>query len=167
MDFLFCTVQFWVWARKEEACLNCLFSDRFLLQKQTVRSTTTMVARSSSTVFLPNLSLQSDSNWKGIGKTRNVPPRIRNKNGRKSAFTSLKWLFKKIVVFILFYIGKRMSPRKFFPAQAKVFRSAVFNPRGSAFTSRAKLPFKSMFFSYFPSLGKSFSYFLSLGKFFS
>ena len=91
---LHCAV--WVWARKEEeACLNCLFSDRFLLQKQTVRSTTTMVASSSSTVFLPNLSLQSDSNWKGIGKTRNVPPRIRNKNGRKRAFTSLKWIFLK------------------------------------------------------------------------
>ena len=103
MDFLFCTVQFWVWARKEEACLNCLFSDRFLLQKQTVRSTTTMVANSSSsTVFLPNLSLQSDSNWKGIGKTRTVPPRIRNKNGRKSAFTSLKWLFKKNCGFYTF-----------------------------------------------------------------
>ena len=91
-SILHCAV--WVGARKE-ACLNCLFSDRFLLQKQTVRSTTTMVASSSSTVFLPNLSLQSDSNWKGIGKTRNVPPRIRNKNGRKRAFTSLKWIFLK------------------------------------------------------------------------
>ena len=146
---LHCAV--WVWARKEEACLNCLFSDRFLLQKQTVRSTTTMVASSSSTVFLPNLSLQSDSNWKGIGKTRNVPPRIRNKNGRKSAFTSLKWLFKKIVVFILSYIGKRMSPRKFFPAQAKVFRCAVFNPPS---------PRVGLYEWSFPSKGSFFPIFL-------
>ena len=121
MDFLFCTVQFWVWARKEEACLNCLFSDRFLLQKQTVRSTTTMVASSSSsTVFLPNLSLQSDSNWKGIGKTRNVPPRIRNKNGRKSAFTSLKWLFKKNLWFSYFSTSEKDVTEEVFSCPGKI-----------------------------------------------
>ena len=115
---LHCAV--WVWARKEEACLNCLFSDRFLLQKQTVRSTTTMVASSSSsTVFLPNLSLQSDSNWKGIGKTRNVPPRIRNKNGRKRAFTSLKWLFKKNCGFHTFLHRKKDVTEEVFSCPGK------------------------------------------------
>ena len=66
-SILHCAV--WVGARKE-ACLNCLFSDRFLLQKQTVRSTTTTTAAaaaaaapSSSSQSKFTIGFQLEGNW--------------------------------------------------------------------------------------------------------